>query len=253
MAGRNGHYTAELAAEWAAWGPVGGYVAAILSRAALAHGSFPRVASLTCHFLSVGKFAPVALEVTTLRRAKRAESVRVTMSQDGRPIAEALVWLVADGLDGLVHDVARMPDVPAPGDLPSLLDRLPADAPAPASMWRNIDSRPTVWYDGVAREPYAAGWYRFPAHTTDDVSRQLIVLDVMAWSAAGSAHSWDSGYVAPNLDLSVQFHRAAVAEEWLFVEGFADVAEDGLIGFRTRAWAGRLLATATGQLLCRRV
>ena len=116
----------------------------------------------------------------TLRRSKRAESVRVAMNQDGLPVAEALVWLVTDDLDGLTHDVA-------------------------------------------------------------------------ARSAALAAHGPDSGYFAPNLDLTVQFHQTGTTEEWLFAEGHAEVAQDGLIGFRSRVWSRdrRLLSSGSGQLLCR--
>jgi acyl-CoA thioesterase len=254
--GGDGRYTAELSPEWGAWGPNGGFVAAVLLRAALAHGDLPRVASMTCHFLSVGAFAPVEVEATTLRRARRAQSVRVAMRQDGRAIAEALVWLVADGLDGLAHDVARLDGVPDPEGLPSWEELLADDPDGATSMWSNIQTKPVTWIpdwrNATPTEPYSSGWYRFPAHTTDDASRQLILLDVLAWSAAWSAHLTDLDYTAPNLDLTVQFHRSAVKDEWLFAEGFADVAEDGLIGFRTRVWSRdlRLLASGSGQLLC---
>lgn len=75
----------------------------------------------------------------------------------------------------------------------------------------------------------------------------------MAWSAALAAHGPDSGYAAPNLDLTVQLHQAGTAEEWLFAEGHADVARDGLIGFRSRVWSRdrRRLSSGSGQLLCR--
>lgn len=257
VSGGHGRFIAELSPEWAAWGPNGGYVAAILLRAAVSHGSFPRVATLSCHFLSVGRFAAAQVEVTTLRRSKQAESVRAVMSQDGKPVAEGMVWLVADGLDGLGHDVAQMPDVPGPGELPSFTDLAPDGGLPLLPMWNNIDGKPITWsQDWKNRspgQPYANGWYRFPAHTTDDAGRQLVLLDVMAWSAAWNAHPPQSGYIAPNLDLSVQFHRPATDEQWLFAEGFADVAQDGLIGFRTRVWSqqGALLASGAGQLLCR--
>jgi len=96
LSAENRHYTAELSPEWPVWGPHGGYATAILVRVALAHGAPPRVASASCHFLSVGRFAPVDIHVTTLRRARRAESPRCSMRQDGAAVAEALVWLAAD-------------------------------------------------------------------------------------------------------------------------------------------------------------
>ncbi|MFC6882415.1 MULTISPECIES: thioesterase family protein [Actinomadura] len=257
--GDEGRYAARLSPDWEAWGPNGGYIAAVLLRAAVAHGSFHRVASIACHFLSVGRFAPVDLNVTTLRRTKRAESVRVVMSQEGRPIAEGLVWLVADHLPGLEHDVARMPEVPPPDQLPSFAELTSEDASPAPPMWDNIEGRPTVLYDDWdARplgNPYTNGWYRFPAHTTEDAARQLVLLDVLAWSAAWTAYPPDNGFVAPNLDLNVQFHRSDAKSEWLFAEGRADVAKDGLIGFHTKVWSqqGLLLASGSGQLLCRAV
>ena len=254
VAGADGLYTATLSPEWEVWGPNGGYVAAVLLRAALAHSGFPRAASMTCHFLSVGRFAPVDLTVRTLRRSTRAESVRVTMIQEGSLVAEALVWLVADGLDGLAHDVAAMPDVPPPEELRPFTDYIPDDAPDVPAFWKNIEGRPIDWSEEPS-EPYYGSWYRFPAHTTDDAARQLILLDVMAWSAAVTAHGPDNGYLAPNLDLTVQFHRSGLHEEWLYAEGDSEVAEDGLIGFRSRVWSrtGRLLSTGSGQLLCRKI
>lgn len=257
VTGADGRYAAELRSEWGAWGPNGGYVAAVLARAALAHGSLPRVASVSCHFLSVGRFGPVEVEATALRRAKRAESVRCSMGQDGTPVAEALVWLTADGLDGLRHDAARMPDVPEPERLRSFAELNPDPDPPPLPMWSNIEGRPLAWHDDPESrplgEPYYGSWYRFAGHTTDDIARQLVVLDTLAWGSAWSAHPPDSGYIAPNLDLNVQFHRPAAGEEWLLGEGAAEVAEDGLIGFRSRIWSKgrRLLASASGQLLCR--
>ncbi|TMQ94934.1 thioesterase family protein, partial [Actinomadura soli] len=129
--------------------------------------------------------------------------------------------------------------------------------PPPPPMWNNFVGKPIVWHDDQenrpAGEPYYGSWYRFPGHTTDDVARQLVLLDTIAWAAVWSAHPPDSGFIAPNLDLNVQFHRPAVAAEWLFGEGTADVAEDGLIGFRNRLWSDErtLLASASGQLICR--
>jgi acyl-CoA thioesterase len=261
VSGGDGRYSAKLSPEWAAWGPNGGYVAAVLLRAALSHGGFPRAASISCHFLSVGRFADVEVETVTLRRTRRAESVRAVMTQDGSPVAEAMVWLVADDLEGLAHDTSRMPDVPDPDGLRTFEELMAEDKndePSPP-MWNNIEGRPVVYFTGRSErppaDPYASGWYRFPLHSTDDAARQLILLDALAWTAAWTAYAPQPSYIAPNMDLNVQFHRGDAEEEWLFAEGFADVAEDGLIGFRTRVWSRqrRLLSTASGQLLCRRI
>ena len=71
-----GRFKADLSPDWAVWGPNGGYVAAIALRSAIAASRFERPASFHCHFLSVGEFGPVQIDVTSLGGGKRAESLR---------------------------------------------------------------------------------------------------------------------------------------------------------------------------------
>src|ERR1700690_1666192 len=109
VAGGDGRYTARMSRDWEIWGPNGGYVASIALRAAGAFSRFDRPATLVGHFLGVAEFdAPVDLEVTTLREAKRAQSMRVSMTQSGNPIFDAMIWSVGD-VAGLEHDVTEMP------------------------------------------------------------------------------------------------------------------------------------------------
>jgi acyl-CoA thioesterase len=61
-----------------------------------------RPASFSGHFLNVADFDEVDLQVTKLRSAKRAESLRVSMTQKDRPIFEAIVWVVGE-IAGLEH------------------------------------------------------------------------------------------------------------------------------------------------------
>src|SRR5205807_2351883 len=86
---------ADLTAE--IWGPNGGYVASVALRAAAAHAAFDPPATFSCHSLSVARFDAVNLDVRTLRRTKRAESVAVSMTQDGTPVLEAIAWIVQGG------------------------------------------------------------------------------------------------------------------------------------------------------------
>ncbi|MEV6276912.1 thioesterase family protein [Nocardia sp. NPDC051832] len=252
--GAAGHYTATLSPDWEAWGPVGGYLAALAVRAAREHGELPRVASATCQFLSVAEFGPVELSAETLRSGRRAESIQVRMTQRGKPILAALVWLTADGLHaGVQHDAARMPVIPPPEGLRSW-DDLTVQLP---SVWKSVEGRPVVWHEHWRQRPLGApvwqGWFRFRPACTDpaaDAARQLILLDLLPYQALLAAHRDE--LLAPNLDLSVQFHRAGPVDEWLFAEASCDIVESGLVGFRSRVWTrdGRLLASGSGQLLC---
>jgi acyl-CoA thioesterase len=87
-----------------------------------------------------------------------------------------------------------------------------------------------------------------------DALRQLFWLDFPGWNAAISAHAWPFRYLAPNLDLTVQFHRFVPEEEWILADGFVPLARDGLIGCVARLWSerGELLATGSSKHVCRR-
>jgi acyl-CoA thioesterase II len=264
--GGDGRWTGAFSADWEIWGPNGGYVAAVALRAAGAHTDLPRPASLLCHYLGVGRFDAVDIETTTLRRAKRAESVRVAITQEGQPIAEALVWCVADELAGLEHDVTQMPDVAPPGELKPMDELLGPDAPRPPfSFGRNFQQRPTAWmpFDEWEQrdvlDPSVRTWMRYqPQATFDDpfvdAARTVILLDTYQWPAAcGAYRAGTMEYQAPSLDLAVWFHELDPTSEWLLVDAHSPLARDGLVAGHARIWseAGGLLASGGQQMLCR--
>ncbi len=261
--GSNGCYTARLSRDWEIWGPNGGYVAAIALRAAGRDARFRRPATFTGHFLSVGEFDSVDLRVETLRQAKRAASLRVSMSQGNRRLLEALVWVV-DDVPGLEHDVAPLPDVPPPDALKPIEELVPPEErTAPYPFWQNLESRPIHWVPWSERSPGAPEWrewYRFRprAMFSDpfvDAARSLLLIDTMVWPACCRAYPAENGpgYLAPSIDVSVQFHRLAPDSDWLLVEAVAPIATQGLVGGHARVWSagGHLLASGGSQLLCR--
>lgn len=262
IVGADGRYRARLSRDWEIWGPNGGYVAAIALRAAGASAPLPWPAAFSCHFLSVAQFGDVELQVTPLRTAKRAASLRVAMTQNGRAILDAMVWVVGD-VGGLEHDVAPMPDVPPPRALQSMEDLLGPEIRNAHPFWQNLERRPLGWVPAERWKPTAPlvrNWMRFRPRATFaapflDAGRTLLLIDTMTWPAAWRAHGDTGGYLAPSLDVNVQFHRSAPASEWLFVEATAPVATRGLVGGQARIWAsdGQLLASGGGQLLCRPV
>lgn len=260
---RDEHYRARLSRDWEIWGPNGGYVAAVALRAAGAATLLRRPASFACHYLSVAEFDDVDLHVTPLRVGKRAASVRVSMTQKTRPILEAVVWVVGE-VEGLDHDVTRMPEVPGPAALRPIEELLaPEERKAPYPFWQNLEARPIDWVPWRDRKPGLPvwrEWYRFrPRATFDDpfvdAARALILIDTMSWPATCRAYDEQRRYIAPSLDVTVQFHRAAPAVEWLLIDAIAPVAAHGLIGGQARVWSceGQLLASGGGQLLCRPV
>lgn len=266
--GGGGAWSAELSDDWNIWGPNGGYLAAIALRAAGAHSPLPRPASFLCHYLGVARFDRVDLTTTTLRAAKRAHSVRVTMTQDGQPILEALVWTTADALGGLSHDAATTPDVPEVEGLPTTEELLAGEEVERSyTFWSNFDEKPVRWLppdEWQRREPAEPDlhtWLRFrPAPTFDDpyvdAGRLLVLLDTFQWPAATRAYRpSELTHIAPSLDLAAVFHRLDPSSEWLLGQAESPVAADGLVGGRASVWSqrGQLLATGGQQMLCRPV
>src|SRR5687768_8222964 len=155
VVGGAGSYTATFSDDWNIWGPCGGYVAAVAMRAFGAYSEFRRPASLSCHFLGVAEFREVQIEVRTLRKARRAESMALTITQDDKPILEASAWTVGD-VDGLNHEHYSMPDVPPPADLKTVQELIaedpdPDDTGPPFNFWSNFDEKPLTW---VPREEW---------------------------------------------------------------------------------------------------
>jgi acyl-CoA thioesterase len=267
LAGEGGHYTAVLSQDWEIWGPNGGYVAAILLRAAGTATALPVPASLSVHYLARASFEEVQLTVRSHRRTRRAEALAVTMSQGERHIAEALAWFVDAGLAGLEHDVTEMPSVPPPETVPTMAERnAELGLPNPFAFWDNLENRMLDWRADWPPPgplpPTSESWFRFlpTARFEDplvDAGRLVIVLDTMGWPATTRHHAWDwpvdapPAWVAPSLDLFVRFHQAAPESEFVFARVEAPIAAAPLITTEGRVWSqdGRLLASGASQLL----
>jgi acyl-CoA thioesterase len=254
--GDDGRYRSTLSRDWAVWGPNGGYVAAIALRAALAESRLPRPASLQCHFLAVGDFAPVELRVSSLGGSKRAESLRVEVTQNGRALVVASVWMVDDGLSGFAHDFAVAPAVAKPVALRGYGELAGEEYAQWYPIWRSIEGRPLRWREPPGKPEWQT-WMRFTdtelPDRAADALRQLFWLDFPGWNATIAAHAWPFRYLTPNLDLTVQFHAFAPEAEWMLADGVVPLARDGLIGCSSRLWSedGRLLASGTSKHLCR--
>jgi acyl-CoA thioesterase II len=254
LEGDDGRYSIPLSDAWEIWGPSGGYLAAIALRAAGRCAEIPRPASFYCHFLRSPKFAEVELTVEVLRRGRRSESISVQMAQSGDLVLQALVRTAAEA-PGYRHQEPDAPEVTSP------------DESAPT--WRTKDGKPlfNFWSNVSCRRPQSSAsgdplpaivreWARFePTPCFEnlfvDAARPLILLDTFGWPAVWQRYRGE-GYTAPNLDISVCFHRFATASEWLLVDHECPVANDGLLGVNGRVWDadGRLLASGIAQLCC---
>ncbi|HZA00177.1 MAG TPA: thioesterase family protein [Acidimicrobiales bacterium] len=260
----DGRYEATLSADWEIWGPMGGYVAACALRAAGMSAEHARPAAFSCHYLGVARFGPVDLHVETRRGGRSATSQRVEVTQEGRPILDAMVWGVGD-VEGLEHDETSAPDVPGPEGLPDIRELLPDDVAPPYPFWRNLDAKPVEfeadWPPDGPRPARWREWLRFtPTATFEDrwvdAARCVILVDLPSWPSAHRPHAWKQPpFMAPTLDLNVAFHRPTTGHEWLLCDGEAPLSTAGLFGWTARVWStgGELHASGGGQCLYRRL
>ncbi|QYG91913.1 thioesterase family protein [Iamia sp. SCSIO 61187] len=259
-----GRFRATLSADWEIWGPMGGYVAAHALRAAGATTPHPRPAAFSCHYLGVARFEPVDIVVEARKEGRAASSHRVAITQEGRPILEALVWSAAEG-EGLEHDETTAPAVPGPAELASIHELVDPEDEPPFPFWLNFDAKPISFTrEWPPDGPLAAEWVEWlrflPTASWDDpwidACRSVILVDLPSWPAANRPHAWkQEPWMAPTLDLNVAFHRPTSGHEWLLCDGTAPVSTGGLFGWTGRVWGqgGELLSSGGGQCLYRRM
>ena len=246
---------------------MGGYVASTALRAAGAHTEFPRPASLVGHFLGVAAFGPVEITTATLRRAKKAESVRVV----GHPAGDARVRGARVG--GRRRPRRRSPmrrSRPAPRRVVPTTTRrsskrlaaagLEPDPPFP--FWTNFEGRPLDWIDDPSeRVPGAAEWGEWLRFLPDPDTRDPWIDAGDSWCSSTSARglrwcattSTPRGMYAPSIDLACHFHRLRPDSQYLLAHGTSPSGADGLITSHQSVWAddGTFLASGISQLLCR--
>jgi hypothetical protein len=117
VTGGDGVYTAELDPLWTIGGrPNGGYLMAVMARAALAadaaeEGDHPHPLSASALFVSSPESGPAQITVEPLRRGRTASQLRARLNQDGRVRVEAMFTLGRLGADEPTFDRSTPPEV----------------------------------------------------------------------------------------------------------------------------------------------
>jgi acyl-CoA thioesterase len=259
----HGRYRAAVSPDWALWGPVGGYLAAIALRAVGAHSAMPRPASLSCQYLSPVRYDVVDLEVDFQRMSRHAKSLTVLMRQHGTPVMSAQVWTITDDIKGPERRLSCPPAVPAPDQVAELpRDRnfanlTAAGATATGTFWRNLELRTVPFDQGQAEGLQIHSWAKFRprAYFNDpwlDACRELITIDTAIFPVIAIAMGGGK-YVALSIDLYVAFHSPPPPEDYLLVTGQGSAAGGGLVSgtAQTRSADGTLTASGGSQLMCR--
>lgn len=229
---------------WVQAGPNGGYLSAILLRAAMTaadDGRAPR--SLHARFLAPPKAGEVQLEVAPVRKGRSMSTVGVRMLQGGRAVATAGVTL-STAFSGLeFHDRAM------PACLPlSECEALPKQIPLNEryDLWRGIGP---AFRTGERAE--SGGWVCFAEPRVPDVYTLAAAWD--AWPPATFARAMERRFrgAVPTVEASLYF-RAALprpgmhAGDHLLIHVQSTAASEGLVEEDTELWAadGTLLLQA---------
>ena len=255
----DGCWKVDLPESWGLWSPAGGYISALALRAVGEATGFTRPASMTCHFLRMGKYAPAEVRVESVKAGRRSELLKADLIQDGKTLLTCHVWAVPETAPGLSHDDTQE-DLPAPESVQRIEDQYPDQPVDP--FFRRFEQRPIRGMPrpgDTPREAELTGFYRFtPTPVADDpfvdAGRSLILLDTFGWLAQYPAHPTDgpSPWIAPNVDYYYRFLRPTSHADWLHMRVKAPVAEGGLMSTdgEIRDAAGRLLITGSSQLMC---
>ncbi len=237
-----GRYAATIDRRW--WierGPNGGYLAAIVLRAAMAEVADParRPRSLTLHYLRPPTEGPCEVAVVVERAGRGLTTVSARLAQDGR---DCIIAIAAFGLDrpGPVLDDQHAPAVPPAEEVVAAR----RDTRAVIPIVERYDVRPAIGALPFERGPEAltGGWIRTVDH--DPVDEILVAALTDAWAPAIFSRL-EVPIGVPTVDLTIHFRQAPPrAEGWCLVRFRTQVAAEGYLEEDGEVWSadGRLLA-----------
>ncbi len=215
--------------------------------------------SMHAYFLLPGDpKVPIIYDVDRIRDGKSFTTRNVTARQHGHPIFSMLVSFHSNE-PGLEHQ-AKMPDVPAPEDLPNeseMREKMLPTMPDPVRRYyereRPIELRP-VEFDRYGGKKYPDGrfhvWIRATGRLPDALAIHQCVLayasDMTLLDAALAPHGrtlFEREFMAASLDHALWLHRPFRADDWLLY------AQDSPNMHGSRGFSRGLIFTRDGILV----
>ena len=237
----SGSYDADLHPGWAIVGkPNGGYLLAILARAACDVVDTPDPLAVSAHYLRAPSAGPVEVRAEALRHGRRVSTSRASIWQGGKPCIEALVTSGA-----LVHDApiewnsAPAPTVPPPEDCVASYN-----PHFDVELFDHIELRVdpvTAPFPVATGEPVIRFWFRLRDGSDPDVRTVLLAAD----SGPPTVFNLERIGWAPTVELTTLV-RGLPAPGWLLVETRAHHLAGGWFDEEAAVWdsTGRLVAQA---------
>jgi acyl-CoA thioesterase len=250
----DGTFRADVSAAWGVENrPNGGYLTAMIARAAGAVSSHPHVLAASATFVRSPEPGPVTITVEQLRAGRSASQFRGRLSQGERPCVEALLTLGTLSADATPYWDGGLPE---PGDVPyeagERLDGLLPDG-RQVSILEHVAVRLDPASAGfVHKQPGGTGelrgWLTLPGDEPFDPVSLLYAVDSFP---PGTVDLEPSGWV-PTLELTA-YVRALPAPGPVRVLQQARLIEDHRVDEACFVWdrTGRLVAQSTQLALIR--
>ncbi|TDC58094.1 thioesterase family protein [Actinomadura sp. KC345] len=217
----------------------GGYLMAVLARAAVDASPHAHPVSTATNFHRVAKAGPAEVIVEPRKEGRTAAASRVALVQNGRTAIDALITT------GTL-DAAAEPDWSgeAPPAIPPLEECSDLHPPAGRGFADQVDmrfDRSTMgWLDGQPTgRPEVRGWFRHRDEYAIDAYSLALAVDALPPVALNlGAKGW-----APTVELTWHM-RAVPVPGWLAVHGTGRLLADGWFDEEVEVWdaAGRLVA-----------
>jgi len=243
-----GRFAAEVDPEWTIGGkPNGGYLLAMLGRAATWERAHDHVVAASAHYLSSPEPGPVAIDTEVLRAGRSASQVRVRLEQGGRSCVEALVTAAHLAEGTTPYWDAGLPERSEVSleDCPRLVPGLPGARRATIMEQVDVHLEPAT-SGFTTGQPSGRGelrgWLALPAGEDFDPTSLLFALDAFPPATFDIAFS---GWV-PTFELTA-YVRALPAPGPVQVLQRALLIEDGRVDEACFVWdsRGRLVAQGT--------
>lgn len=246
VGGEPGRYDVDLDGGWAIGDkPNGGYLLAILARAACDVVETEHPLAVTAHYLRAPSAGAAEIRTEVIREGRRASTSRAVLWQGDKPYLDATV--TSGRLTDAPTDWAMdgPPEMPPPEECD---DR--GNPNMRIALFDQVDLRvdpATVPFDTVTGKPAPNGtpavryWFRFRDGTEPDVMSLLVAVDAAFPTVFHlSRFGW-----APTVELSVLL-RGIPAPGWLACEAHTRYVADGWFDEEASVWdsTGRLVAQA---------
>jgi hypothetical protein len=243
-----GHFSAELDPAWTIGGkPNGGYLLAVLARAATSMGAHQHATAVSAHYLHSPEPGQVLIETEILRAGRSASQIRARMAQDGQACVEALITATQLPHESTPYWEGGLPERSQSRyeECPRLIGRLPNGNQVAILEQIEVRLEPDSMGFAAGRPSGRGelhGWLALPHDEAFDATSLVFAVDAFPPATFDIEFS---GWV-PTLELTV-YVRALPAPGPVRVLQRAHLIDGGRVDESCFVWdvSGRLVAQGT--------